>query len=80
VSPTGKRELYVNPALPDWLPELTITNLRAGGGAMDLRFHGGEVEALRNSTGYRIVRAPAPRPAPPPFTRTPKARPATRTA
>ncbi|HYN70626.1 MAG TPA: hypothetical protein VEX41_10500, partial [Candidatus Eisenbacteria bacterium] len=69
VSPTGERELYVNPALPDWLPELTITNLRAGGGAMDLRFRGEEVEALRNSTGYRIVRAPAPRPTPPPYRR-----------
>jgi len=78
VSPTGERELYVNPALPDWLPELTITNLRAGGGAMDLRFHGGEVEALRNSTGYQIVRAPAPRPVPPRYMRTPRARPPAR--
>ena len=30
--PTGSR-LYVDPALPDWLPELTIRNLRAGSGA-----------------------------------------------
>ena len=75
VSPTGGRELYVNPALPDWLPELTITNLRAGGGAMDLRFHGEEVEALRNSTGYKLVRAPAPRPTPPPYARSPRGRP-----
>ena len=65
VSPTGERELYVNPALPAWLPELTITNLRAGRGAIDLRFQDGTVEELRNSTGYRVVRAPAPRPLPP---------------
>jgi glycogen debranching enzyme len=69
VSPEGERELYVNPALPEWLSELTITNLRAGRGAMDLRFRGGTVDELRNSTGYRIVRAPAPRPVPPPLAR-----------
>ena len=65
VSPEGSRDLYVNPALPSWLPDLTITNLRAGRGAMDLRFQDGTVEELRNATGYRVVRAPAPRPAPP---------------
>jgi glycogen debranching enzyme len=67
VSPEGHRELYVNPALPDWLPELTITHLRAGRGAMNLRFHGETVEELSNSTGYRIIHAHAPRPAPPPY-------------
>jgi glycogen debranching enzyme len=69
VSPGGGRELYVNPALPEWLPELTITNLRAGKGAMDLRFAGGTVEELRNTTGYRVVRAAAPRPVPAPLKR-----------
>jgi glycogen debranching enzyme len=69
VTPEGKRELYVNPALPDWLPELTITNLRAGrgGGSMDLRFRDGNVDELRNSTGYRVVQAAAPRPVPRPL-------------
>jgi glycogen debranching enzyme len=71
VTPEGKRELYVNPALPDWLPELTITNLRAGrgGGSMDLRFRDGNVDELRNSTGYRVVQAAAPRPVPRPLGR-----------
>jgi glycogen debranching enzyme len=62
-----QRELYVNPALPNWLPELTISHLRAGRGAMTLRFHGGTVEELHNTTGYRIVQGHAPRPTPPPF-------------
>ncbi len=67
VGPDGKRELYVNPALPEWLPELTITRLRAGRGAMDLRFHDGNVQELSNSTGYRLVRQAAPRPVPPSY-------------
>jgi glycogen debranching enzyme len=57
--------LYVNPALPDWLPELTISNLRAGRGAASIRFTDGSVEVLSNTTGFEIVHAPAPRPAPP---------------
>jgi len=69
VSPEGSRDLYVNPALPEWLPDLTITNLRAGRGAMDLRFQDGTVDELRNATGYRVVQAPAPRPVPPPLRR-----------
>jgi glycogen debranching enzyme len=65
VSPEAGRELYVNPALPGWLPDLTITNLRVGRGAMDLHFHDGIVDELRNTAGYRVVQAPAPRPVPP---------------
>ncbi|HEU5226007.1 MAG TPA: glycogen debranching N-terminal domain-containing protein [Actinomycetota bacterium] len=56
--------LYVNPALPDWLPELTIHNLRAGDGAAGLRFHGDQVDVLSNTTGFEIVHQQAPRPAP----------------
>ena len=43
VAPQGPRELFVNPALPEWLPELTINYLRAGRGAHELalrRRHG----------------------------------------
>src|SRR5205814_7552041 len=60
---TGSR-LYVNPALPDWLPELTIHNLRAGDGVAGLRFRGDQVEVLSNTTGFEILHQPAPRPAP----------------
>ena len=67
IAPDGKGELYVNPALPEWLPELTITRLRAGRGALDLRFHDGNVQELSNSSGYRVVRQAAPRPTPPPY-------------
>jgi glycogen debranching enzyme len=59
--------LYVDPVLPDWLPELTITNLRAGRGRLDLRFHDGQVEELANSSGFRLVHAHAPRPQPPAY-------------
>jgi glycogen debranching enzyme len=65
LAPDGARELYVNPALPDWLPELSITNLRAGAGSMDLHFTDGSVDELRNTTGYRLIHAPAPRAVPP---------------
>ncbi|MEW5990202.1 MAG: glycogen debranching N-terminal domain-containing protein [Chloroflexota bacterium] len=67
VTPDGRRELYVNPALPNWLPELTISHLRAGRGALTLRCHGDAVDELHNSSGYLIVREHAPRPAPPPY-------------
>jgi glycogen debranching enzyme len=59
--------LYVNPALPDWLPELTIGNLRAGTGSLSLRFHRDEVDVLSNTSGFEVVHAPAPRPAAPAF-------------
>ncbi|MDQ6793424.1 MAG: amylo-alpha-1,6-glucosidase [Chloroflexota bacterium] len=67
VEAAGPR-LYVNPALPDWLPELTMRNLRAGRGAASIRFRGNEAEVLSNTTGYDVVHAPAPRPQPPAFT------------
>jgi hypothetical protein len=40
---------------------------------MDLRFEDGTVDELRNTTGYRVIRAPAPRPVPPTLTRRVKA-------
>ena len=60
---TGSR-LYVDPALPDWLPELTIGNLRAGNGAAAIRFHGTDVEVLSNTTGFEVIHQVAPRPTP----------------
>ena len=55
--------LYVDPAMPDWLPELTISDLRAGEGRIGLRVHGTDVEVLANTSGFEVVHGPAPRPA-----------------
>ena len=54
--------LYVNPALPEWLPELTIRNLRAGSGSVDLAFRDGTVDVLSNSSTFEVIHGPAPRP------------------
>jgi glycogen debranching enzyme len=54
--------LYVNPALPDWMPEITINNLRVGGGSLDIHFTDGDVEVLSNTSKYDVVHAPAPGP------------------
>ena len=35
-APRGK--LYVDPALPDWLPDVTLTDLRLGRQHFDIRF------------------------------------------
>lgn len=32
------RTLYVDPALPDWLPDIELRNLQVGGGRLSLRF------------------------------------------
>ena len=55
-------KLYVNPALPDWLPEVSISNLRLGRGALEIRCHDDSVEVLSNTSGYRVIHAPAPGP------------------
>ena len=54
--------LYVNPALPDWLPEVSIHNLRLGKGSLEIRCLDGTVEVLSNTSGYRVLHAPAPGP------------------
>jgi glycogen debranching enzyme len=54
--------IYVNPALPDWLPELSIHNLRAGRGSLDLALRDGTIEVISNSTGFEVIHGPAPRP------------------
>jgi glycogen debranching enzyme len=58
---SGSR-LYVNPALPDWLPAVTIRNLRAGGGSLDLTVSDGEVEVVSNTTKFEVIHGPAPHP------------------
>ncbi len=54
--------LYVNPALPDWMPEISISNLRVGGGAIDIHFADGEVDVRSNTSRFEVVHAPAPGP------------------
>jgi glycogen debranching enzyme len=53
--------IYVDPDLPDWLPSLTISNLRAGRGSMTLRLEDGKVDVSSNTSGYEVVAAAAPR-------------------
>jgi glycogen debranching enzyme len=54
--------IFVNPALPAWMPELTIRNLRAGRGSLDLHLQDGTMEVLTNTTGFDVIHGPAPRP------------------
>jgi glycogen debranching enzyme len=59
------RKIYVNPNLPDWLPTLTIRNLRGGKGSADVRMERDRLEVLSNSTGFKILQGRVPRPSPP---------------
>jgi glycogen debranching enzyme len=56
------RTIYVNPNLPDWLPRITIRNLRAGKGAADILLEHDRLEVLSNSTGFKIIQGRVPRP------------------
>jgi glycogen debranching enzyme len=47
--------IHVDPQLPDWLPEVTIRNLRAGRGAADVRMSRDRTEVLSNTTGFEFV-------------------------
>jgi glycogen debranching enzyme len=53
-------QIHVNPALPDWLPALRLSNLRAGHGALTLSIHDGSFDVLSNTTGFRVVAGPPP--------------------
>src|SRR6266700_2160386 len=66
--------IYINPDLPDWLPDLTLKNLRAGKGAVELRLRRDEVDVVGNTTGFEIVHGRMPRP---PLNEHPLARPVT---
>jgi glycogen debranching enzyme len=56
----GGSRIHVDPLLPDWLPSVTISNLRAGRGSLSLRIDDGTFEVLDNTTGFDIVAGPAP--------------------
>jgi hypothetical protein len=55
-------KLYVNPALPPWMPEISIRNLRLGSGSLAIHMVDGSVDVLSNTSGYRVVHGPAPGP------------------
>jgi glycogen debranching enzyme len=61
VSPEGSR-LYVDPVLPPWMREISISDLRIGTGALGLRLVDGTVEVTSNTSGYEVVHGPAPGP------------------
>jgi glycogen debranching enzyme len=57
--------LLVDPRLPAWLPEITITNLHVGAAVVDLRFHRAKsgdshYEVLDKRGPLHIVRQPSP--------------------
>ncbi len=54
-------KLYVDPALPSWLPDLAIHDLRAGTGALSIGFRDGTVDVLANTSGFEVIHGPAPR-------------------
>jgi glycogen debranching enzyme len=55
-----RRRLYVDPALPDWMPDVTLIDLRLGRKTMDLRFwrDGKETkfEVLRGDASSVVLR------------------------
>ena len=55
------KRLLLDPSLPDWLPDLTLTNLRVGADTFDIRFFregaGSEFEVLRGDAA-RVLRQP----------------------
>ena len=55
---SGRSRIYLNPALPDWLPELTLRQIRAGTGLLSVHFAPNETEVLHNTTGYEVVFGP----------------------
>ena len=56
------RRLYVNPALPDWMSEISMENLRIGTGSLAIHCVDGTVAVRHNSSGYEVVVGPAPGP------------------
>ncbi len=48
--------LYVNPHLPEWLPDLVLSDIEVGGQRFDIRFAHGE-----KGDGFEVLRGPADR-------------------
>ena len=56
----GRSRIYLDPALPDWLPALTLRQIHAGTGLLSARFAPNEVEVLHNTTGFEVIAGPPP--------------------
>jgi glycogen debranching enzyme len=57
--------LMVDPYMPEWLPEITLENLRVGDAAVSLRFYrtksgGGDYEVLDKRGTLHLLRQPSP--------------------
>ena len=52
--------LIVDPHLPDWLPEITIRNLRVGRAKVSIRFHGTSWDVLEKEGTLHVVQQPLP--------------------
>jgi glycogen debranching enzyme len=57
--------LLVDPHLPEWLPEITLSNLRVGDAVVTIRFYrtkggGGDYEVLDKRGPLHVLRQPSP--------------------
>ena len=52
--------LVVDPHLPDWLPEITIRDLRVGRAKVTIRFHGTSWDVLEKEGTLHVVQQPLP--------------------
>ena len=57
--------LFVDPHLPDWLPELTVSNLHIGQAVVSIRFYResdgtSDYEILEKRGPLHVVRQPSP--------------------
>jgi glycogen debranching enzyme len=52
--------LVVDPHLPDWLPEITIRDLRVGAAKVTIRFHGTSWDVVEKEGTLHVVQQPLP--------------------
>jgi glycogen debranching enzyme len=52
--------LLVDPHLPEWLPEITLRDLRVGEATVSIRFHGQTYEVLEKSGTLHVLEQPMP--------------------
>jgi len=52
--------LLVDPHLPNWLPEITLKDIRVGSATVSLRFEGDTYEVLEKKGKLHVIRQPMP--------------------